>query len=168
MSGFRVGQGFDVHRFRSGRRLRLCGVQLESAIGLDGHSDADVALHAVVDAVLGAAAAGDLGEHFPTSDDRWRDADSSELVRAAVEIVRERGFEVVNCDVTIIGEQPRVSPHRQTMRTSLAALLQLPIDAVSVKATTTEGLGFAGRGEGLAASAAVLLAGSPEKPEKND
>jgi 2-C-methyl-D-erythritol 2,4-cyclodiphosphate synthase len=137
-------------------------VELDSAVGLDGHSDADAGLHAVVDAVLGAVAAGDLGEHFPATDERWRDADSSELARAAVGLARERGFEVVNCDVTIIGERPRIAAHRQAMRRSLAALLRLPIDAVSVKATTTEGLGFAGRGEGLAASAVVLLAGAPE------
>ena len=161
MNEFRVGHGFDVHRFRSARSLRLCGVELDSPVGLEGHSDADVALHAVVDAVLGAAAAGDLGEHFPPTDERWRDADSSELVRAAVAMVRDRGFEIVNCDITIIGERPRIAPHRQAMRRGLAALLRLPIDAVSIKATTTEGLGFAGRGEGLAASAVVLLAGAP-------
>jgi 2-C-methyl-D-erythritol 4-phosphate cytidylyltransferase/2-C-methyl-D-erythritol 2,4-cyclodiphosphate synthase len=160
MREVRVGQGFDVHRFRSGHRLRLCGVEIDSTVGLEGYSDADVALHAVVDAVLGAAAAGDLGEHFPPTDERWGDADSSELVRAAVAIVRDRGFEIVNCDITLIGERPRIEPHRQAMRRSLAALLRLPIDAVSVKATTTEGLGFAGRGEGLAASAVVLLAGA--------
>jgi 2-C-methyl-D-erythritol 4-phosphate cytidylyltransferase/2-C-methyl-D-erythritol 2,4-cyclodiphosphate synthase len=162
MSGFRVGQGFDVHRTRAGCRLWLCGVAIDSTVGLEGYSDADVALHAVVDAVLGAAAAGDLGEHFPPTDERWRDAESSELVRTAVAMVRDRGFEIVNCDITIIGERPRIAPHRQAMRRSLAALLRLPIDAVSVKATTTEGLGFAGRGEGLAASAVVLLAGAPE------
>lgn len=162
MTEYRVGQGFDVHRFRAGRRLRLCGVELECAVGLDGHSDADVALHAVADAVLGAAAAGDLGEHFPPTDERWHNADSGELLRAAVAMVQQRGFEVVNCDVTIIGERPRIAPHRQEMRTSLAKLFRLPVDAVSVKATTTEGLGFVGRGEGLAAMAIVLVAGSRE------
>jgi 2-C-methyl-D-erythritol 2,4-cyclodiphosphate synthase len=161
----RVGQGFDVHRFRSGRRLRLCGVEIDSAVGLAGHSDADVALHAVVDAVLGAAAAGDLGEHFPATEERWRDAASSDLVRTAVGLVRGRGFEVFNCDLTIIGERPRVAPYREAMRACLAALLQLPVDAVSVKATTTEGLGFTGRGEGLAAAAVVLLAGRPESDD---
>lgn len=162
MSGLRVGQGFDVHRFRAGRALRLCGVEIESPVGLEGHSDADVALHAVVDAVLGAAAAGDLGALFPDTDERWRDADSSELVRTAVDLVRERGFEVVNCDLTIIGERPRIAPHREAMRGRLAALLELPVAAVSVKATTTEGLGFTGRGEGLAAAAVVLLEGGPK------
>ena len=157
MTEFRVGHGFDVHRFRSGCRLRLCGVELDSPVGLEGHSDADVALHAVVDAVLGAAASGDLGEHFPASEERWRDAASSDLVRTAVALAHDHGLEVANCDVTIIGERPRVAPHRQEMRSRLAALLQVPVDAVSVKATTTEGLGFPGRGEGLAAAAVVLL-----------
>jgi len=158
----RVGQGFDVHRFRSGRRLCLCGIEIDSTVGLEGHSDADVALHAVVDAVLGAAAAGDLGEHFPETDEGWHDAASSDLVRTAVGVARERGFGVVNCDLTIIGERPRIAPHREAMRASLAALLQLPIAAVSVKATTTEGLGFAGRGEGLAAAAVVLMSRCPD------
>ncbi len=165
MSRFRVGQGFDVHRFRSGRGLRLCGVEIDGTVGLDGHSDADVALHAVVDAVLGAVAAGDLGEHFPATEERWRDAASSDLVRTAVGLARGRGFEVVNCDLTIIGERPRVAPYREAMRACLAALLQLPVDVVSVKATTTEGLGFTGREEGLAAAAVVLLAGRAESDD---
>ena len=161
MTSIRVGHGFDVHRFRAGRGLRLCGVDIDAPVALDGHSDADVALHAVVDAVLGAAAAGDLGEHFPATEERWRGAASCDLVRTAVELVRERGYEVVNCDLTIVGERPRIAPYRETMRQNLANLLRVPIAAVSVKATTTEGLGFAGRGEGLAAAAVVLLASRP-------
>jgi 2-C-methyl-D-erythritol 4-phosphate cytidylyltransferase/2-C-methyl-D-erythritol 2,4-cyclodiphosphate synthase len=158
VSGVRVGQGFDVHRFGGGRPLRVCGVTLDSPVGLVGHSDADVALHAVVDALLGAVAAGDLGEHFPAADDLWRDADSRELLARSLEVVRRCGYEVVNCDLTIIGERPRVAPHREPMRRTLAGLLGVAVNAVSVKATTTEGLGFAGRGEGLAALAVVLVA----------
>lgn len=157
MSGIRVGQGFDVHRFGAGRTLRVCGVTLDAPVGLVGHSDGDVALHAVIDALLGAVAAGDLGKHFPTADDRWQGADSCELLARSLEVVRRRGFEVVNCDLTIIGERPRVAPHRDAMRRKLAELLGVPVDRVSVKATTTDGLGFAGRGEGLAAMAVVLV-----------
>ena len=158
MIGVRVGQGFDVHRFGAGRPLRVCGVTLDSPVGLVGHSDADVALHAVIDGLLGAVGAGDLGEHFPAADGRWRGADSRELLARSLEVVQRRGYEVVNCDLTIIGERPRLAPHRESMRRTLAGLLGVGVDAVSVKATTTEGLGFAGRGEGLAALAVVLVA----------
>jgi 2-C-methyl-D-erythritol 4-phosphate cytidylyltransferase/2-C-methyl-D-erythritol 2,4-cyclodiphosphate synthase len=158
VTGLRVGQGFDSHRFAAGRALRLCGLTVPSPVGLEGHSDGDVALHAVIDAMLGAVGAGDIGEHFPPTDDRWRGVDSRELVAASLKMLRDRGFDVVNCDVTIVGERPRVSPHREPMRRSLAGLLDLAEDAVSVKATTTEGLGFVGRGEGLAALAVVLVA----------
>jgi 2-C-methyl-D-erythritol 4-phosphate cytidylyltransferase/2-C-methyl-D-erythritol 2,4-cyclodiphosphate synthase len=158
---FRVGHGFDVHRFRTGARLRLCGVELTSEIGLEGHSDADVALHAVTDALLGAVAAGDLGEHFPDTDERWRGADSADLLRHALALTRDRGYAPVNCDLTLIGERPRIAPHRAAMRTSLADLMGVGEDAVSVKATTTEGLGFLGRGEGMAAMAVVLVARIP-------
>jgi 2-C-methyl-D-erythritol 2,4-cyclodiphosphate synthase len=157
MSRFRVGQGFDVHRFRVGRDLQLCGVVVPSKVGLEGHSDGDVALHAVVDALLGAVSEADIGEHFPPTDEQWRDADSRDFVRKAMEIVREHGFEVVNCDLTIIGERPRIGPHRGTLKASLAGMLGVAVPEVSVKATTTEGLGFTGRGEGLAALAVVLL-----------
>jgi len=161
MTRWRVGQGYDVHRFRSGRRLVLCGVELDGEVGLDGHSDADVALHAVTDAVLGAIAAGDLGELFPDTEARWRDADSADLLRRVLELAAGAGFAVVNCDLTLIGERPRVAPRRDAMRTRLSELLGVEIGAVSVKATTTEGLGWEGRREGLAASAVVLLEARP-------
>ena len=157
MRSFRVGQGFDAHRFQAGRALRLCGVDMPDEVGLAGHSDADVALHAVTDAVLGAAALGDLGEHFPPGDPEWRDADSRQLLARVVEMVAAEGLRCANCDLTIIGERPRIAPHRAAMRQVLAELLGIPEAAASVKATTTEGLGFCGRKEGLAALAAVLL-----------
>jgi 2-C-methyl-D-erythritol 2,4-cyclodiphosphate synthase len=153
----RVGQGFDVHPFREGRQLRLCGRRIADEVGLEGHSDADVALHAVTDAILGALALGDIGEHFPDSDPQWRDAESSAFVSRAVEMAASKGFMLVNCDLTLIGHRPRIAPHRELLRTSLAQILDVPRSVVSVKATTTEGLGFVGRGEGFAALAVVLL-----------
>jgi 2-C-methyl-D-erythritol 4-phosphate cytidylyltransferase/2-C-methyl-D-erythritol 2,4-cyclodiphosphate synthase len=156
----RVGQGFDVHRYRAGRPLWLCGVELSGEVGLEGHSDADVALHAVTDAVLGALGEGDLGAHFPPSDERWRDAGSTRFLAHALDLMARHGLAVANCDLTLIGERPRVGPHRDQLRSSLAALLGVPVSAVSVKATTTEGLGFTGREEGLAALAVVLLVGA--------
>jgi 2-C-methyl-D-erythritol 4-phosphate cytidylyltransferase/2-C-methyl-D-erythritol 2,4-cyclodiphosphate synthase len=155
--GFRIGQGIDVHRFCTGRRLCLCGITVPGELGLDGHSDADVALHAVTDAVLGAVAAGDIGEHFPPGDPDWQDADSSQFLEHALDLAADQGARPVNCDLTLIGEQPRIAPHRDALRRSLARLLELPVSAVSVKATTTEGMGWTGRGEGLAAMAVVLM-----------
>ena len=160
MSGPRVGQGFDVHRFAPGGPLWLCGLPLDVGFGLEGHSDADVALHAVTDAVLGAAALGDIGEHFPPSDPRWAGAASRLFLEHAVALAAAAGFRLVNCDLTIIGERPRIHPVRSELRRSLAAIVGLPLADCSVKATTTEGLGFTGRGEGLAALAVVLLAGA--------
>jgi 2-C-methyl-D-erythritol 2,4-cyclodiphosphate synthase len=157
MNAFAIGQGFDVHRFRAGRPLRLCGVTVPSDVGLDGHSDADVALHAVADAVLGAVGGGDIGELFPPTEARWRDADSRDLLRSVVQVAAELGFRPANVDVTIVGERPRISSHRDAMRRSLAELMDVPLTAASVKATTTEGLGCTGRGEGLAAMAVVLM-----------
>ncbi len=157
LTPFAVGLGFDAHRYRAGRELRLCGLSLPGEIGLEGHSDADVALHAVTDAILGAVAEGDIGEHFPDADERWRDADSSLFVRHALAVAAARGLVVGNCDLTLVGERPRVAPHRQALRAGLAAVLGVAVEAVSVKATTTEGLGWTGRGEGLAALAVVLL-----------
>lgn len=152
----RAGIGYDIHSFKPGCLLRLCGVEFPGEDGLEGHSDADVALHAIADAVLGAAALGDIGDHFPPSDQRWKDADSRELLRAIVALLDGR-FRLGNVDLTIVGERPRISPRRAEMRAALGALLGLPLDRVSVKATTNEGLGALGRGEGIATLAVVLL-----------
>lgn len=153
----RTGTGFDVHRLADGEALWLCGVRLEHDRGLAGHSDADVALHAVVDAILGAAGHGDIGQHFPPSDPRWHGAASSRFVEHAVALAGEAGYAVGNVDVTIVCEAPKIGPHRDAMRARLAELLGTGIEAVNVKATTTERLGFTGRGEGIAAQAAALL-----------
>lgn len=156
-SRIRVGQGLDVHAFASGRPLWLCGVELEGEEGLAGHSDADVALHAVADAILGACGAGDIGVHFPPTEERWRDAASSIFVRRAVELAAERGLSVAHCDVTIVAERPRLGPHRERMSRRLEELLGVAAGSVGLKATTTERLGFTGRGEGIAALAVVTL-----------
>lgn len=157
MSAFRVGQGIDVHGFSSDRPLFLCGVELTGCPGLEGHSDADVALHAVADALLGAVGRGDLGEHFPSRDPRWKGASSRVFVRRALELVAESGYRLVNCDLTIVGERPRIAGHREVLRAGLADTLGVGSDAVSVKSTTSDGLGFIGRGEGMAALAVVLV-----------
>jgi 2-C-methyl-D-erythritol 4-phosphate cytidylyltransferase/2-C-methyl-D-erythritol 2,4-cyclodiphosphate synthase len=153
----RVGQGLDAHRFGPGEHVTLCGVRIAHDRALIGHSDADAGLHALTDALLGAIGDGDIGEHFPATDLRWRDANSSLFLAGALERVRARGGRVVNVDVTLICELPRLAPHRQAMRERLAALLGLPLHAVSVKATTTEQMGFTGRGEGLAAQALAVV-----------
>ncbi|MDP3675499.1 MAG: bifunctional 2-C-methyl-D-erythritol 4-phosphate cytidylyltransferase/2-C-methyl-D-erythritol 2,4-cyclodiphosphate synthase [Novosphingobium sp.] len=153
----RTGFGFDVHRLVEGEELWLCGVKIEHSKGLTGHSDADVALHAVTDAVLGAAAAGDIGDHFPPSDPLWRGAPSNRFLAHAVALAREAGYGVDHVDVTIVCEAPRIGPHKLAMRTRLAQILGLGIEAVSVKATTTERLGFTGRGEGIAAQSVATL-----------
>ena len=153
----RTGTGFDVHRLAEGEELWLCGVRLAHDRGLAGHSDADVALHAVVDAILGASGQGDIGQHFPPSEPQWRGAPSSRFVEHAIALARQAGLRVGNVDVTIICEAPRIGPHRDAMRARLAELMGVAIDAVNVKATTTEGLGFAGRGEGIAAQAVATL-----------
>jgi 2-C-methyl-D-erythritol 4-phosphate cytidylyltransferase/2-C-methyl-D-erythritol 2,4-cyclodiphosphate synthase len=157
VTALRIGQAFDAHRFRAGRELRLCGVSIPGEEGLAGHSDADVGLHAVADAILGALARGDLGEHFPSTDRQWKNADSRVFVVRALEMAAEDGYRLVNCDLTLIGERPAIAPFRERLRISLAEILGVDVGVVSVKATTTEGMGFAGRGEGLAALAAVLL-----------
>lgn len=149
----RVGNGFDAHRLVPGRRLVLCGVELPCDKGLDGHSDADVAAHALMDALLGAAALGDIGKHFPDSDPAYEGADSMELLSRTVELIAEKGFTVNNVDLTIICERPKLAPYIEEMRARLSERLLVAIDAVSLKATTTEGLGFAGREEGIAALA---------------
>ncbi len=159
MTSIRVGQGFDVHRIRSGRPLVLCGEILASEIGLEGHSDADVVLHATTDAILGAAGAGDIGQHFPPSDPQWKDADSKMFLDRALQLAEARGLRPVNCDVTLVGERPRIGPHRGRLRMALAALLSLEPEDVNIKATTTEGLGWTGRGEGLACMVVILMEG---------
>ena len=153
----RVGNGFDVHALVAGRRLVLGGVHVPYERGLDGHSDADVLLHAVCDAILGALALGDIGAHFPDSDPRWKDADSRVLLRHVASLATARGYRVGNLDVTLIAQAPKVAPYVAAMRANLAADLSCDAGDVSVKATTTERLGFAGRGEGIAAMATVLL-----------
>lgn len=153
----RVGTGFDVHRLGEGEELWLCGVKIDHPRGLIGHSDADVALHAITDAILGAAAAGDIGQHFSPKDERWRGADSAQFIRHAAQLAQEAGYTVSSVDLTIICEEPKIGPHRETMREKIATLLDLQAQAVSVKATTTEKLGFTGRGEGIAAQAVATL-----------
>jgi 2-C-methyl-D-erythritol 4-phosphate cytidylyltransferase/2-C-methyl-D-erythritol 2,4-cyclodiphosphate synthase len=158
MPAFRVGQGFDVHRLAAGEELWLCGVRIPHERGLVGHSDADVALHAITDAVLGAIGEGDIGTHFPPSDPQWRGARSARFLEHAVSLARTAGYAIANIDLTLICEAPRIGPHRPAMRAEVARLTGLDESAVSIKATTTEKLGFAGRGEGIAAQAIVLLA----------
>jgi 2-C-methyl-D-erythritol 2,4-cyclodiphosphate synthase len=153
----RVGQGFDVHPFETGRPLILGGVLFEGETGLAGHSDGDVLTHAVIDAILGAAALGDIGSHFPSSDERWRGSDSMELLRAVVAKVAAAGFRVVNVDATVIGERPRISTRAEEIREHLAGAIGIPVNSVSVKATTTDHLGALGRGEGIGAVAVLLL-----------
>lgn len=154
---YRIGSGFDVHRLVEGRKCIICGVEIDYKLGLLGHSDADVALHALTDALLGAAALGDIGKHFPDTDPQWEGADSRKLLRGALDIIRNAGFEPVNVDITIIAQAPKMLPHIPKMRENVAADLCLDLDCVSVKATTTERLGFTGRGEGIAAQATALL-----------
>lgn len=153
----RTGSGFDVHRFGAGDHVWLCGMRLPHDRGLVGHSDADAGVHALTDAILGALAAGDIGQHFPPSDERWRGAPSRVFLQHAAELVRKYGGTILHCDLTIICEAPKIGPHREPMRASIADILRLDISRVSVKATTTEGLGFTGRGEGLAAQATATL-----------
>lgn len=154
---FRTGNGFDVHRLVEGRRCIVCGVDIPSERGLLGHSDADVALHALTDAILGACALGDIGRHFPDTDPQWEGADSRMLLRSAYALVVEKGYSLSNADLTIIAQAPRMMPYIETMRGNVASDLGVDIDRVSVKATTTERLGFTGRGEGIAALATVML-----------
>ncbi len=153
----RIGQGFDVHQLVEGRKLIVGGVEIPHDKGLLGHSDADVLLHAICDALLGAAALGDIGRHFDDTDARFKNIDSRILLREAVHLVREQGFRVGNLDATIIAQAPRMAPHIFQMVANIAADLRVEKSAVNVKATTTEQLGFSGRGEGIAAQAVVLL-----------
>jgi 2-C-methyl-D-erythritol 2,4-cyclodiphosphate synthase len=153
----RTGIGYDAHRFEPGRRLVLGGVEIAHPVGLAGHSDADVLLHAIVDALLGAAAAGDIGRHFPPSDATWRDADSRQFLARAAQLVRDAGFAIMNVDATVIAEEPRIGPHATAMCRTIAETLGTGEGAVSVKATTNEGMGFVGRGEGIAAIAVATI-----------
>lgn len=153
----RIGSGFDVHQFAQERKLILCGVDVPSPRGLLGHSDADVALHALADALLGAAAMRDIGYHFPDTDPVFKGADSRKLLRRVVELLSEHGFSIGNVDVTIIAQTPKLAPYIEQMRKNVADDLAVPLDCVSVKATTTEKLGFTGRGEGIAAQASALI-----------
>lgn len=153
----RVGQGIDVHPFDASRPLILGGVRISETGGLSGHSDADAVLHAITDAILGAAGAGDIGHYFPSTDERWRNADSSRFVHEAMRILVDMDAKIANVDVTIIAQQPKLAPHRQAMVSSIAKLLDLPEGHVNVKATTTDHLGFIGRAEGICAMAVVMI-----------
>lgn len=154
---FRIGQGFDVHRLVEGRELWLCGVRINHTLGLLGHSDADVAIHALCDAILGALAMRDIGYHFPDTDPRYKGADSKLLLDEVCRMMREKGYEIGNTDITICAERPKINPHVDAMRETLARVMQTEVGNVSVKATTTERLGFTGREEGISAYAVVLL-----------
>ena len=158
----RVGNGFDVHAMVAGRRLVLGGVTIPYDRGLEGHSDADVLVHAIGDAILGALALGDLGKHFPDTDPRWKGADSRALLRHIVGLMNDRGYRIGNVDATVIAQAPKLAPHIAAMRANLAADLRCAVEDVSVKATTTEHLGFTGRGEGMATMASVLVVRLPE------
>jgi len=153
----RIGQGYDVHAFGPGDHVVLGGVRVAHERGIVAHSDGDVAIHALCDAILGALALGDIGTHFPPTDQRWRGADSRQFLKHCAALMREHGFEFGNADVTIVCERPKIAPHAAAMRANLAADLGCTAERVSIKATTTEKLGFTGRGEGIAAMAVVLL-----------
>ena len=161
---FRIGNGFDVHAFAEGRKLILGGVEIPFDKGLAGHSDADVLLHSITDALLGALALGDLGKHFPDTNEKFKDADSSVLLKKAYDLVRTKNYTLSNVDSVLMMEKPKIAPYVLKMRQNIAKVLNLDLDRVSVKATTTEQLGLTGRGEGVAASAVVLL----NKENKND
>ncbi len=153
----RVGLGYDVHRLGPGRALVLCGVEIPFELGLLGHSDADVALHALIDALLGAAGLGDIGEHFPDTEEAYKDIASTRLLDLALQKIEACGWEVGNVDLTIVAQRPKLAPYKAAMRKKLASLLGVSEDAVNIKAKTTEGLGFCGRGEGIAAYAVALI-----------
>ena len=153
----RVGQGYDVHKLVNGRKLIIGGVDIPHTLGLLGHSDADVLLHAVMDALLGAAALGDIGKHFPDTDEKYKGAESMELLRHVGKIIKESGYKIVNIDSTVIAQAPKLAPHIETMRKNIANGLGIEVDAVNVKATTEEKLGFTGAREGIAAQAICLI-----------
>lgn len=153
----RLGNGYDVHKFGPGDHVVLCGVKVPHDQGLVGHSDADVGMHAITDAIYGALAAGDIGRHFPPSDPQWKGADSAVFLRHAVQMARDAGFGISNVDCTLVCEFPKIGPHADAMRAALADIMDLPVEDISVKATTSEKLGFTGRGEGIAALATAAL-----------
>jgi 2-C-methyl-D-erythritol 4-phosphate cytidylyltransferase/2-C-methyl-D-erythritol 2,4-cyclodiphosphate synthase len=153
----RTGMGYDAHRFGPGESVWLCGVEIRHTHGLVGHSDADAGLHAITDAILGAVGEGDIGDHFPPTDPKWRGASSDVFLKHAADLVRAKGGAIVNVDVTLICERPKIKPHRAAMRKQVAKILALPLDRVSVKATTTEGMGFTGREEGIASQAVANI-----------
>jgi len=155
----RVGQGMDVHAFCAGDHVMLGGVRIPFEQALTAHSDGDVALHALCDAMLGAAALGDIGRHFPPSDERWAGVDSRDLLRQVDLMLKREGWDVINADITLVCERPKIAPFAEQMQTNIAADIGVDVTAVSVKATTTEGLGFCGRGEGITALASVLIKG---------
>lgn len=165
----RIGQGFDAHPLKAGRRLVIGGVTIPHARGLDGHSDADVLLHAICDALIGAAALGDIGTHFPDSDPRYEGIDSRKLLRETAALLAKNGWRLVNLDATIIAQEPRMAPHIPAMIANIAADLGVPQRDVSIKAKTTEKLGFTGRGEGIAAEAVALITWlAPERHQSHD
>lgn len=153
----RIGHGFDVHAFAENRKLILCGVEIENDKGLLGHSDADVATHAIMDALLGAAAKGDIGKHFPDTDEKYKGADSLKLMERAMEVISADGYSVANIDVTIIAQKPKLAPYIEKMNENIANVAKIDKQCVNIKATTTEKLGFTGRGEGIATEAVCLL-----------
>jgi 2-C-methyl-D-erythritol 2,4-cyclodiphosphate synthase len=153
----KTGIGFDAHKFKAGRKLILGGVEIEADAGLDGHWDAVVLTHAVMDALLGAVAEGDIGKHFPDTDSKWKDAKSVELLRAVVAILKSKGYAIINFDVTVMAERPKLAPHIERMRAVLAEYAEIDVDCVSVKATTVEKMGAIGREEGIAALAIALV-----------
>ncbi len=157
MLPFKIGSGFDVHRLVEDRKCIICGVDIPSPVGLLGHSDADVALHALTDALLGAVALGDIGKHFPDTDPKWKGADSRKLLQAVVDMLHQHDWLIGNVDITIMAQAPKMAPYIMAMRENLATDLRVDISCVSVKATTTEHLGFTGRGEGIAAQAVALI-----------
>lgn len=158
----RIGQGYDIHRLVPGRKLVLGGEEIPFERGLEGFSDADVLLHALGDAILGAVGLGDLGTHFPPSDPQWKDADSAELLGKICELAKSKGFRVVSCDLTLLAEEPKIAAYRESIRRRIAGLLAVDVSAVGLKATTNEGLGAVGRGEGIAALAVTLVERLPE------
>ena len=157
MPDIRIGQGFDVHAFAEGRKLIICGVDIPYELGLLGHSDADVAIHALCDALLGAAALGDIGKHFPDTDPRYKGIDSRRLLRHVVELIASEGYSISNADITVIAQAPKMAPHITSMRQNMADDLGIDLGRVNVKATTTEHLGYTGRREGIASLASVIL-----------